>query len=344
MVVKLVSDLCLREAGRGFIISLKASNHYSKMYLDALEQTLALASLNAEEQGWPPVAGITTAHVEEYLTYLQTRPRWFGDRETGSTRTVAPSYINAQYRRLNRFFNWMVERGYVDGNPLRLIACPKVEERMVPTVSDQQMLDLLTLLDPGLARTPAHRFRLLRNRAVLFLLWDTPGRRDEMATLNLEGVDLEAGTIMVMGKGGKERYMPIGDTARSVLWEYLQVRAAKSPSYDAVWISEQGRTMEPGWLYQMLKRLGKRAGIPNLHTHRFRHSYAVNALRGGMPERVLQIVGGWRKIPDTYFRTLDGEDARQFHRAVSPGDRLAQGARTGISKKRRAQTKPRGKL
>jgi hypothetical protein len=91
MVVKLVSDLCLREAGRGFIISLKASNHYSKMYLDALEQTLALASLNAEEQGWPPVAGITTAHVEEYLTYLQTRPRWFGDRETGSTRTVAPA-------------------------------------------------------------------------------------------------------------------------------------------------------------------------------------------------------------------------------------------------------------
>ena len=197
MVVKLVSDLCLREAGRGFIISLKASNHYSKMYLDALEQTLALASLNAEEQGWPPVAGITTAHVEEYLTYLQTRPRWFGDRETGSTRTVAPSYINAQYRRLNRFFNWMV--------------------------------------NPALARTPAHRFRLLRNRAVLFLLWDTPGRRDEVATLDVDGVDLDAGTIMVMGKSRKERYMPIGDTARSVLWEYLQVRAAMSPSTDALW-------------------------------------------------------------------------------------------------------------
>ena len=235
MVVKLVSDLCLREAGRGFIISLKASNHYSKMYLDALEQTLALASLNAEEQGWPPVAGITTAHVEEYLTYLQTRPRWFGDRETGSTRTVAPSYINAQYRRLNRFFNWMGERGHVEDNPLWLIERPRVQERTVPTVSEQQMLDLLTLLDPALARTPAHRFRLLRNRAVLFLLWDTPGRRDEVATLDLDGVDLDAGTIMVMGKSRKERYMPIGDTARSVLWEYLRVRAAMSPSTDALW-------------------------------------------------------------------------------------------------------------
>ena len=344
MVVKLVSDLCLREAGRGFIISLKASNRYSKTYLDSLEQTLALASLYAEEQGWPPVAGITTAHVEEYLAYLQTRPRWFGDRDTGSTRTVAPSYINAQYRRLNRFFNWMVERGHVEDNPLRLIERPRVQERTVPTVSEQQMLDLLTLLDPALARTPAHRFRLLRNRAVLFLFWDTPGRRDEVATLDLDGVDLDAGTIMVMGKGSKERYMPLGDTARSVLWEYLQVRAAMNPSTDALWVSEQGRSMKPGWLYLMVKRLGKRAGTPDLHTHRFRHSYAVNALRSGMPERVLQIIGGWRKIPDTYFRTLDGEDAQQFHRAVSPGDRLAERARTGISKKRRSQTKPRGKL
>ena len=113
----------------------------------------------------------------------------------------------------------MGERGHVEDNPLWLIERPRVQERTVPTVSEQQMLDLLTLLDPALARTPAHRFRLLRNRAVLFLLWDTPGRRDEVATLDLDGVDLDAGTIMVMGKGRKERYMPIGDTARSVLWE-----------------------------------------------------------------------------------------------------------------------------
>ena len=129
----------------------------------------------------------------------------------------------------------MVERGHVEDNPLWLIERPRVQERTVPTVSEQQMLDLLTLLGPALARTPAHRFRLLRNRAVLFLLWDTPGRRDEVATLDLDGVDLDAGTIMVMGKSRKERYMPIGDTARSVLWEYLQVRATMSPSTDALW-------------------------------------------------------------------------------------------------------------
>ena len=76
--------------------------------------------------------------------------------------------------------------------------------------------------------------------------------------------------------------------------------------------------------FQIIKRLGKRAGIADLHTHRFRHSYAVNVLRAGMPERVLEIVGGWKKIPKTYFRTLGEEDAMEFHRQVSPGDRLGR--------------------
>ena len=63
-----------------------------------------------------------------------------------------------------------------------------------------------------------------------------------------------------------------------------------------------------------------------MHTHRFRHSYAINALRAGMPEQVLKIVGGWRKIPETYFKTLGEEDAIEFHRQISPGDRLGKNA------------------
>ena len=113
--------------------------------------------------------------------------------------------------------------------------------------------------------------------------------------------------------------MPLGDAAKSVLMDYLQEREKLHPNTDALWVSGQGRAIKPNGIFQMLKRLGKRAGIPNLRTHRFRHSYAINALRAGMPERVLQIVGGWKKIPETYFRTLDAEDAMEFHRQVSPG-------------------------
>ena len=65
--------------------------------------------------------------------------------------------------------------------------------------------------------------------------------------------------------------------------------------------------------------LPRRANIEGMHPHRFRHSYAINALRAGMPEQVLKIVGGWRKIPETYFKTLGEEDAIEFHRQISRG-------------------------
>ena len=155
---------------------------------------------------------------------------------------------------------------------------------------------------------------------------------------------MDTGTLLVMGKGRRERQMPIGDVARRALREHLQVREPVAPNTSALWVSGRGRAVRPSWLYLMVKRLGSRAGIVGLHTHRFRHSYSINALRNGMPERVLQIVGGWRKIPETYFRTLGAEDAQQFHRRVSPGDRLGQTSAARKSVRTRSQGKPRGKL
>ena len=232
----------------------------------------------------------------------------------------------------------------MERNPLHLIKPPYLDEKTVPVVTEDQMRDLLLLTDPALARTRLHRFRLLRNRAVLYMLWDTPGRLEEVAMLDLDHLDLERGAVKVMGKGRKERWMPIGNAAQSVLWDYLQAREGVSPWAGAVWVSEHGRPMEPNGIYQMLKRLGKRAGISDLHTHRFRHSYAMNALRAGMPERVLKIIGGWKKIPDTYFKTLDAEDAQYFHRQMSPGDKLGKTPSSRVARLRQGRSHPRGKL
>ena len=110
------------------------------------------------------------------------------------------------------------------------------------------------------------------------MLWDTLGRLAEISKLRLEDLDLEAGAVSVMGKGRRERWMPLGRAARSVLLDYLQEREKLSPATNALWVSEQGSALLPGGIFQILKRLGKRAGIANLHTHQFRHSYAVNAL------------------------------------------------------------------
>ena len=267
--------------------------------------------------------------------------RWFGERTYAEPKKLSKGHINAQYRRLNRFFNWLVERGPNDENPMLYISAPKLEEKTVPVITVDQMRDLLTLADPAFARTPAHRFRLVRDRAILYAFWDTPGRLAEIANLRLADVDLANGTLLVMGKGRKERRMPIGDAARSVMWDYLQEREALMPRTKALWVSEQREALLPNGICQILKRLAIRANIDDMHPHRFRHSYATNALRAGMPEQVLKIVGGWKRIPETYFRTLGEEDAIEFHRQVSPGDRLG---RTASSRKARQQGRQRGRL
>jgi integrase/recombinase XerC len=115
--------------------------------------------------------------------------------------------------------------------------------------------------------------------------------------------------------------MPLGETCLMSLWDYLHVRRSRLPQ---LWLADDGRPLASLAIYMLLKRLGQRSGIANLHTHRFRHTFATAYLRNGGPERYLRIVGGWRRIPDTYFRTLGAEDVARAHRQLSPGDRLAE--------------------
>ena len=276
--------------------------------------------------------------------YLQDHTSWFGERTYAEPKKLSKGHINAQYRRLNRFFNWLVERKHIVENPLDDIEPPSLEEKTAPIITEEQMRDLLALADPALARTPAHRFRLSRDRALLYAFWDTPGRLREIAKLRLQNTDLTNGTLLVMGKGRKERKMPIGDTARSVIWDYLQEREVLMPSTEALWVSEQGEALLPNGISQILKRSARRADIEDMHPHRFRHSYAINALRAGMPEQVLKIVGGWRKIPETYFRTLGEGDAIEFHRQVNSGDRLGKTSSARKVRQQRDDSHPKGRL
>ena len=333
----------LRGAAKRFITSLRASNRYSPHYLSALEFSLAILADYAEQSEWPGVGELGPEHLEQYLAYLQTRPRWFGERDN-SARAPSQSHIETQYRRMNRFFNWLVEREYLPKNPMAPIPHPHVDQRTIPTVSMDDMRGLLELVNPKRARTDAERFRMVRNRAALYILWDTPSRRDEIASLSLDSVNWEQGAIHVLGKGRKERWMTIDYGVLEMLWDYRDARAAVGPQTEALWVSEWGRSMTPNWLYLMLRRLGERAGINGLHTHRFRHTYAMNALQAGMQERYLAFEGGWRKIPETYFRTLGPEHIAERHRELSPAAKLRQATRSSPSVKHRRGGNPRGRL
>ena len=139
------------------------------------------------ERGWPAVRHITTEHLEEYFVYSRTRPKYYGERSHAyGDQTPSSSYLNRNYRQLHCFWGWLVKRGFAAENALAGMKPPRVEENIVPTVTDEQIAVLLALVNPELARTRLDVFRLRRNRALLLLFFDTPGRLQEIAAMKLD--------------------------------------------------------------------------------------------------------------------------------------------------------------
>ena len=330
--------LSIRESARAFLVSMRASSRYSQGYLDNLESSLAFLANFAEERSWPTIDSLAVEQVEEYFAALQDRPRWF-DAKIGGGKPLSKTYIETQHRRLKRFFNWLVARGHVTVNPLDAIPPPKPDERVIPTIPQSDIVNLLRLLDPAIYTTWCGQFRAIRDRAVVLLMWDTPSRKGEIVGMTIKSVDLDQRAVLVMGKGRKERWMPIDDVVCAALARWFEVRQEVATETPVLWLSTEGKPMNPNWLYLMLKRVGKRAGIDNLHTHRFRHSYAINALSSGMPEPILRINGGWKDIPPTYLRTLSYKNVEPFHRSMSPAGMLNKTIR-----QRSNSGQPRGSL
>ena len=123
-----------------------------------------------------------------------------------------------------------------------------MEENIVPTLSDEQIADLLSLVNPKLARTRLYVFRLRRNNALLHLFVDTPGRLQEITTMKVDDVILEEEKIRVMGKGRRQRFMPIGKAAKRAMKEYLEARETLAPVTDDPWVTEREKAMQPDWI------------------------------------------------------------------------------------------------
>jgi len=126
------------------------------------------------------------------------------------------------------------------------------------------------------------------------LLLDTGARRDEMAGLKLTDVDLELDVLLVLGKGRRERTLPFGRKAGEALDRYLRARARhKDAELPWLWLGKKGRLTEWG-LVMMLRRRGAQAGLPWLHPHQFRHTFAHQWLAQGGTETDLMRIAGWK--------------------------------------------------
>jgi integrase/recombinase XerD len=251
-----------------------------------------------------PLANLDVAMLGGYVESLQ---------ESGlSARSICRHLAS-----LSTFFRFLVVERRLADNVAKLLVAPAVWDRL-PTVLNPAAVD--RLLGAPDVQTRLGR----RDRAVLETLYATGCRASEVAGLRPVDLDLQAGLLRCVGKGNKERQVPLGSRAIAALEDYLRrdrpALVARKPRTTTVFVSKSGRPLSRNALWAVVKRSARQAGLPSaVSPHTLRHSFATHLLAGGADLRVVQEMLGHVSIATTQVYTrVELSRLRKVHAQFHP--------------------------
>lgn len=217
---------------------------------------------------------------------------------------------------IRMFLRYARLMGLVEDDVTTVLESPKIWQRLPCICSKQQVVDLMN------APSPDEPF-YFRDKAMLELLYATGIRASELAGLRISDLNLDIGYLRCLGKGNRERVVPVGKVAIEATVEYLaklRPGLVKPFSDNFLLLSRTGRPMGRIEVWRMVKKYAMRAGMPrNLTAHTLRHCFATHLLTGGADLRSVQEMLGHVDIATTQIYThVDQERLREIHRKFHP--------------------------
>jgi integrase/recombinase XerC/integrase/recombinase XerD len=229
---------------------------------------------------------------------------------------AAPATVARKLAAVRGLFDFMVRNERLSQNPADLVSSPKREENLPKVLSAEQVR---TLLERIPARTPLE----LRDRAMLELAYSCGLRCEEIVNLNVDSLDFESEQLRVLGKGNKERLLPVGEPAQKALRRYTErARHALSvdPTETALFLSKNGRRLSNSDVTRRLDLWVREAALAaGVSPHSLRHSFATHLLEGGADLRTIQELLGHSSISTTQIYTrVDAARLRDAYAATHP--------------------------
>jgi len=231
-------------------------------------------------------------------------------------RGLCSKSVNRKLAALRGFYKFLMREGKIERNPLSNIEMSKGWMHLPDTLSREEMNRLLAQPDLNAASA-------LRDKAMLELLYASGMRVTELITLTMNAVNWQVGYLLVMGKGGKERIVPIGRCAYDTLYQYVEdVRSGflKRKQNDILFLNRSGEGFTRQGFWKLVKKYAERAGLKKkVHPHTFRHSFATHLIEGGADLRSVQIMLGHADISTTQVYThITRERLKEVHRKYHP--------------------------
>ena len=282
------------------------------------------------QDGYSPRLGdLRLQVVREFVVHLQTRERWHGhpDMRRSKHGHLSSTSVNNYVRGLRAFFSWLHREGYTDENILASLKLPKTPVALVDILTEDEVARILNCLDADTASG-------CRDTAMVVTFLDCGLRLSELANLKVADAHVEDGYLKVMGKGGKERIVPIGNVAQKALQRYIYHFRPQLLRDDNVFLTLDGQPLSSNAVKLIIARLARKSGVKRLHAHLFRHTFATNYLiNGGDVFSLQQILGHTTLEMVRRYVTLASAHVRVQHRRFSPMDRMNAGRIKGFRRK-----------